>query len=179
MSGRWRRRVGISAGVAVLLVAILATMAAFHRSPYAFLDHYRPRRVPIDLTKIATALPARMPKMTMLVFRYADAPAILAEMRTRLSKENGFDSRESFAGDAQWEFYRGVLPPVGSTVVPDGLALYSAGQSTAYEKGFLESGGSMRVFPGQPPPKACIVLITSEDTWFERTMDAVRGFLHL
>jgi len=187
-----KARLAIAAIVTVVAGGI-ATVAALHRSPYAFLDCFHPRRVEVDVEKLWASLPSRVPrpaelrKETLLVFRQSDSAAVLAAMNRELTPGRGFRAEDRYASlrktgsdlGVAWQFLQG--PPLGPGVTPVAgeSALFMSGRGAAVEEVAFEQG-SFKV-AGLPSSESepCIVILDQRESWIERYLDAVRRFLHL
>jgi hypothetical protein len=179
---RWRWVVAAAAlGIASFVLAVKG-----HRSPFAFLERFHPRHVRIDFNKVSrpAVKVSGQPVMTMLLFDYRDADAVLDAMKKELSSERGYSSRQlpysSGKGEASWDFFHGPLPPPTIHTSTSDNAYYIAGVQAAMLAPAFESGSFRSLGPALKtnPPKACLVLVVREDTWVERTLAAVRAFLH-
>lgn len=180
-------------GVLIVAATAIATVAAFHRAPYAFLDRFHGRRVEVDLAKLYASIPASarpktpVPHMTMYVFRDEDSAELLKAMRNELTPKRGYESRNmapSVPGspmqDTIWLFSLGPMPTMSPTAMPKEAAYFASGQMAdilrrAYESGDFKFNPASSV----PPTKSCIVMLMHEETWVEKSLSAVRGFLHM
>lgn len=170
-------------GIAIVAVAMLAA----RRSPYAFLERYRPIRETVDLNRLYDMMPPpsrprRMPKCTLLVFRFEDARAVLAEIKAELTPARGFVARDMLAPaligasktsseDEAWVFSKGGPP------VPDESLEFCSGPEAALARDEWEHGP--RYLPRPLIVPSCVVLITRKDNWLDTATEALRGFLHL
>jgi hypothetical protein len=175
-------------GTIVVLAATIATVAAFHRSPYAFLDRFHPRIVEVNLARVySRATPkgskplTSFPHTTLLVFQDADSARLLASIKAELTPERGFLSSSlgkqvpsDGAFGTVWQFGTGITSSPGWTGLLKDGAVYADGRIGAVLS---------EMYGGEANPSvqhtACIVLLTHDETWVEKSLDSVRAFLHL
>ncbi|HTQ10963.1 MAG TPA: hypothetical protein VMI31_12885 [Fimbriimonadaceae bacterium] len=164
-------------GAAILVCLAGAALYGWlwsRRDPYAFLSRFHPKRIDVDIRDI---LPKSWrvdnsvgdPKLTLLVFRYRDAPSVLAAMRRELTPARGFrpinltsmggSAEPPYDKDVTWEFVRGFGSADG-----DRTARYSAGYAAADAEQLY--AGTGRIGGSRNP--ACIVLIAPAESGFEK-----------
>jgi len=170
--------------ILAVLVLMVALFIAIPRSPYAFLNSFNPRYVEVDLKDIRIPIAFSPPKgsrITLLVFRYEDAPKVLGAIRASLTPERGFNPGRWNAAstlhgeEAFCEFVRGMPPTAPSMDPPDDGVLFSAGRSaeglrSAYED---RQGQPSTYREGAP---ACIVLLSERPTWFDQAIGRIFHF---
>jgi len=165
-------------------ILLLALYAAVPRSPYAFLNSFHPRRVDVDLHRLLIPVMSPPPsgsRVTLLVFRYEDAPKILTSIREQLTQARGFrasrwnDVSNRYGAEAICEFGKGTPPSAPSIDPPDDGLLFASGMGaeairSAYE---TRAGKPSAYKAGQP---ACIVIISERPTWFDKTIGRLLHF---
>jgi hypothetical protein len=173
----------------VVVATVVATIAAVHPALYGFLERFHPKHETIDLNKLFSKMPASakpkaaFPPMTMLVFDYKQADAVLEAMKKELTPKRGFTSKAnpSFA-EREWEFYPGPIPKPGAMTIPKEASVFMSGKEASLVKEMYEGGGPAfitRLPSGRLAEPACFVLIVHEETWVEKSLSAVRRFLRL
>ncbi|HVT13707.1 MAG TPA: hypothetical protein VHE55_15690 [Fimbriimonadaceae bacterium] len=178
----------IVAGAGAMLAAI-ACLLAFRRDPYAFLNRFHPRKVDVDFARALGAPPpgskarpvVSSPKIKMLVFRTEDAGLVLKAMEEEFTPSRGLSKRHMFHDDSDdnWEFFRGSPPSPSSASLPDGSALYSCGEAAASEEWMFEHGTTLGTVGKGGEKTACIVFLFHDANWLDRSLDAIRAFLHV
>lgn len=177
-----------------LCVVAIGALVAFRRDPYSFLNRFHPRVVRVDAVNMeavppgAVAAKRRKPmRTTMLVFRTADAAAILKAMKEELVARRGF-LEQDLAGphplspnDVIWEFAEGSLPSPDPSAPRTAASMYASGYTAAEEEDIFERGlARIEHDPDTPKQRnACIVVLVHEENWVDGALDKVRGFLHL
>jgi hypothetical protein len=195
-----RRLVWVIAAVVVVVAALAATAASLNRGPYSFLEKFHPKHIDIDYAKMMPAgykPPGKVaiPKLKMLVFEYSDADAILKSLKAELTKARGYSAidmtpkftsmpkgakvPDEWKNAQMWSFNH----TVGGGLPPDQGegALFLAGQFASEMKDMYTTGFAASITAPRPVtrPNSCILIVSHEDTWLERQLAAVKGFLHL
>lgn len=197
---RWL--VWVSVLVIVFVGAIAAAVASLNRGPYSFLENFHPRHVEVDYEKMmpkgskspAGSLP--IPHITMLVFSYSDADAVLKSLHAHLTSAKGFTAQDmnlpplpkgatipaEYKNAQMWLFTK-TSGKTGSPIADQEGVMYSSGmiasqEEVMYEKGIDAMMSGMKS-PDEARKKGCTVLLYHEENWLEKQWSKIKGFLHL
>jgi hypothetical protein len=167
------------------LVGVIVLLAAFlSRGPYGFLDQFTSQRLepshPI-LPRVGLAPLASASRTEYaFVFSTSDGPAILDKLKKELTSSQGFTARDEMKSSPEMAWVADPRDQIWSFRTDQGESVvYAFGRFADTYRGTVQVEGSgQNYIPGYYNP-ACVVIITHRLTWWDKTLGAVRGLLHM